>query len=682
MIAPEQLAELSPAAALEATQSTTEGLSGSEARSRLERLGPNELGRGSRTAPGLLLAQLRSPLLGLLVAAAGVSIVVGERVDGGIILGIMALSVGLGFYNEFRSEQTLAALRGRTGRRATVMRDGEHAEIAAAELVVGDVCLLQTGDVVPADLRLLEASELVVEEAALTGEPYPVEKAVAPRADEHGVTRVSSCYSGTVVRGGRGLGVVVATGSRTRLGAVAGGLGERQPPTVFQRGLTSFAVLLARVTAILTAVIFVANFALGRPFLDSLLFSLAIAVGLTPQLLPAIVTVSLSTGARRMAKRSVLVKRLVSIEDLGDVDILFTDKTGTLTEGEIRLREALSSSGEPAPELVRLGLLAGDLSFAHGKTPLGNTLDLAVWAALDPAVARAELEAAQAVAVLPFTFERRRSSVVLDGPHGRRLLCKGAAEEVLARCANRPSGVDALLDRLADSGLRVLAIAERPIDVRPSYSESDEVELELDGFLVFEDPPKADARESIDRLQRLGIELKVLTGDNERTAAHVCEGVGLPVKGVVSGADLDGLDEAGLARLVATSTIFARVSPEQKALLVGAAQTGGAAVAFLGDGINDAVALHQALHLLVPRDEPRRAVGQRLVGAELDHRPAHMLVGVHDVHIACARTVRGAGQGSCQRRVLHPCGDVDVLPGLDVRTDFDRHRRVPLEPLV
>ena len=585
---------------------TPAGLRGDAAAAVLVREGANELGRSGRTLISVLLSQVRSPLLGLLTVAAAVSIAVGERTSGAIILGIMALSVGLGVFNEYRSEQTLASLRERTGRRATALRDGKPLELPASQLVRGDVCLLQTGDVVPADLRLFGASELTVDEATLSGEPYPVEKQIAAVDEPAGSVHANCAYMGTIVRSGRGLGVVGATGMQTRLGAVAGGIQEHQPPTAFQRGLTSFAGLLAKVTGVLTVSIFVLNAALGRPILDSLLFSLAIAVGLTPQLLPAIVTVSLSTGARRMAQRSVLVKRLVSIEDLGDADILFTDKTGTLTEGEIRYREAVGPTGVITDELSLQGLLCSELDFEHGGTPLGNTLDLAIWRSLEPKVAEAELARAGRVETLPFTFERRRTSVVLEREGRRRLLCKGAAEEVLARCsfvrfptgprpvADARSEVEQTLAELLDHGHRLLALAERPIETKPEYADSDETQLELLGFLVFADPPKQDAAESIARLQRLGIELKVLTGDNERTAAHVCRELGLEVKGVVRGSELAELTDQELTALVARTTIFARVGPEQKAELVAAAQRNGDDVAFLGDGVNDAVALHRA----------------------------------------------------------------------------------------
>ena len=604
--ATDRAARIEPPEALALLRSERRGLAAHEAAARLEREGGNELGRSGRTLAAVALAQVRSPLLGLLFLAAAVSIGVGERTSGGIILAIMAMSVGLGVTNEFRSEQTLAALRARTGRRATVLREGAPLEIPAAELVAGDVCILQGGDVVPADLRLLEVSELTIDEAALSGEPFPVEKQTAALEDPDGAIHANCAYMGTIVRGGRGLGLVVATGMATRLGAVAGGLQEHQPATAFQRGLTSFAGLLAKVTGVLTISIFVVNAAIGHPVLDSLLFSLAIAVGLTPQLLPAIVTVSLATGARRMAARKVLVKRLVAIEDLGDADVLFTDKTGTLTEGEIRYRESVDATGSVRHDLNLQGLFCTELDFEHSGVPIGNTLDLAIWRSLEPKVAEAELARVHRVATLPFTFDRRRTSVVLEQAGRRRLLCKGAAEEVVARCTTvrAPGGprpieeareeVERTLASLLDAGHRTLALAERIVETKDRYGEADEQQLELLGFLVFADPPKQDAAASIARLQRLGIELKILTGDNERTAAHVCRELGLAVKGIARGSDLAGLDDGRLMRLVEETTIFARVSPEQKAALVEAAQHAGQDVAFLGDGVNDALALHKA----------------------------------------------------------------------------------------
>lgn len=577
----------------QAAGAAEQGLTSAQAAERLESDGPNELESPRKAWLAVLVAQLRSPLLALLIVAAVLSIALGERVDGGIIAGIILLSVGLGFLNEYRSEQTLAALRERTGRRATVLRDGRACEIPASGVVTGDVCLLQIGDVVSADMRLFSAAELSVDEAALTGEAFPAEKHVDDEV-----------YAGTVVRSGSGRALVFATAGKTRLGSVAGGLTERQPPTAFQRGLGSFTGLLARVTALLTIFIFVTNAALGKPFLDAFLFSLAIAVGLTPQLLPAIVTVSLATGARRMARRSVLVKRLVSIEDLGDADVVLTDKTGTLTEGTIVLLEAIGPDGKPVDGLAELGLACSELDVSSG-TPLGNTLDLALWHAFEPAVARAHLEARRRLATLPFTFERRRTSVVIqDGT--RRLICKGASEEVVARCsaarmdgrsvplADARASVEQTLDRTLDAGHRTLAIAGKTVQAHDAYTADDERDLELYGFLVFTDPPKDDAAESVSRLRRLGIELKVVTGDHEQTAAHVCSEVGLPVTGIVRGSELEGMSDEELDLLVARTTVFARVSPEQKAVIVRAVQRIGSDVAFIGDGVNDALALRAA----------------------------------------------------------------------------------------
>jgi Mg2+-importing ATPase len=348
----DRLARLDTGPALEALNADAAGLTTARAEAIRAHTGTNELDADRSTLLTVVARQGRSPLLALLFAAAAVSIVVGERTSGAIILAIMVLSVGLGAFNEARSERTLAELQQRTGRRATALRDGAPLELPAVELVPGDVCMLQIGDVVPADIRLLDVTELTVDEATLSGEAYPVEKQVRSSDEADGEIHPNCAYMGTIVRSGRGLGVVAETGMQTRLGSAAAGLLDRPPPTAFQRGLSSFTGFLAKVTVALTGTIFVINAALGHPFLDSLLFSLAIAVGLTPQLLPAIVTVSLATGARRMAERKVLVKRLVAIEDLGDADILFTDKTGTLTEGEISYREAVDPSGAPRPDLA------------------------------------------------------------------------------------------------------------------------------------------------------------------------------------------------------------------------------------------------------------------------------------------------------------------------------------------
>ena len=364
-------ARSTPAQIVAGLSSAESGLSAQEAAARLRQYGPNAIRSHGARPFAILGRQLRNPLLILLAAATIVSLIVGERTDAIIILAIVALSVGLGFFNEYRSERVVEALHASIRHRTLVLRDGSSTSIDVTEVVPGDIVLLRTGDLVPADMRLLEARELECDEAVLTGEAMPKTKRSDPEQGndlvELGLRSIA--YMGTTVRGGFGTGIVLQTGARTEFGKIAIKLGERQPETVFQRGLRSFSILLVRVTALLAGGIFVANSLLGRPILESALFSLAIAVGLTPQLLPAIVTVSLSSGARSLARKRVVVKRLISIEDLGNIEILFTDKTGTLTEGRITFKEAVDPAGASSEEVLTLGLLG---SVADGSDPAAS----------------------------------------------------------------------------------------------------------------------------------------------------------------------------------------------------------------------------------------------------------------------------------------------------------------------
>ena len=417
----------------------------------------------------------------------------------------------------------------------------------------------------------------------LTGESRATQKRAEARPPGDSPLDLPSCaFMGTLVSGGDGRGVVVRTGSRTAFGAIAVRLGEQQGQTAFQQGLQDYSRLLAIVTGVLAGSIFLINAAIGRSILQSALFALAIAVGLTPQLLPAIVTISLSTGARRLAKKRVIVKRLVAIEDLGNVQVLFTDKTGTLTEGQISFTQALDATGNPDEQIRVLGLTCSD------KT--GNELDRALWAAPDPSGGegvRAPLDR------LPFDHERQLASVLADTPQGRVLISKGAPEAILARCPNAPVQAQATLNRLFDSGTRVVAVASRPFS-GGRLNKDDERDLALDGFLCFTDPVKPDVRDSLARLARLGITVKIVTGDNGQVAAHLCVEAGLDAGTVVTGRELEQLDDAALVALLPKTTIFARVTPEQKSRIIHAQRSLGSDVAFLGDGVNDAVALHHA----------------------------------------------------------------------------------------
>ncbi|MGZ4332969.1 MAG: magnesium-translocating P-type ATPase [Gaiellaceae bacterium] len=574
--------------------SSLEGLSTTEAEQRLARVGHNAL-RSHRARPLAVLArQLENPLLLLLLAAALTSVFVGEATDAVIIFLISGLSVGLGFVNEYRSERAVEALHSQLRHTALALRDGSQQNVDVTELVPGDVVMLVVGDVVPADLRLLGADGLECDEALLTGESLPARKQAEPALPSDSPLDLPACaFMGTVVRSGSGSGVVVRTGGGTAFGAIALQLGQRQPQTAFQRGLRAFSLLLVRVTAVLAVTILVVNVLLGHSLLESILFALAIAVGLTPQLLPAIVTVSLSTGAKRLAEQSVIVKRLVAIEDLGNIEVLFTDKTGTLTEGRIAFARAFDSGGGDSDELLRLGLLCNDAVVADGRVIGGNPLDQALWGA-----AKAnELGVAgfRRLATRPFDYERRLASVLVETPEGGyTVIVKGAPEIVLERCRGPVEQAQAVLDEQFAAGNRVVAVATRAADVNTALSEESEHELELAGFLTFLDPPKADAAHALGLLATLAVDVKLITGDNGRVAAKVCSDLGLPVQDTLTGMQLDQLDDAELAAALPGTTIFARVTPEQKSRVIKAQRALGTTVGFLGDGVNDAVALHDA----------------------------------------------------------------------------------------
>ena len=568
-------------AVLAALDTTAAGLTQAQATSRAAVIGPNAVRSHHVRAWAVLGRQLRSALLVLLVVTATIAFVLGDHTDAIIIGAILAASIGLGFVNEYRAERAAQALHSEIRHTVAVLRDGRLTDIDVFDLVPGDVVHLQLGAVVPADIRLLKANGLACDEMVLTGESLPVDKTTGVAAAGTVLADENSCaLMGTVVHSGAGVGVVVSTAGNTEFGRIAVGLGERPPETAFQAGLRRFSVLLLEVAVVLTIAIFVINLLLHRSLLDSALFSLAIAVGITPQLLPAVVSTSLATGSRQLARRKVLVKRLVCIEDLGDMDVLITDKTGTLTDGSISYRAAIDPDGTESPQTLRYGLLA---------TEGGNSLDAALGQ-----VAVGGLDAYHQVAVVPFDHERRMTSVLVDTPDdGRLIVVKGAPESVLDRCTDVPDTARATLQTQFAAGSRVVAVASRTAGQLSTLAVADEHDLRLDGFLVFLDPPKAGAADSLRRLAALGITVKIATGDNAVVAEKVCADLGLASGGTLTGKDIDGLDDAGLTTAATTATIFARVSPEQKARLVRLLRQGHD-VGFLGDGVNDALALHAA----------------------------------------------------------------------------------------
>ncbi len=593
-----------PAALLDALDARVDGLASAEAARRLAHSGPNRVGGTERAgALGQVAAQFRSPMTLLLAGAAVLSLALGERVDGAILLAILVVSGGLGAWQERRAAGAVARLLARVEPRATVLRDGAPTTVPAADVVPGDVAVLTAGAAVPGDARVLEATGLLVDEAALTGESFPAEKSAgAVGADAPQADRASAVFAGTHVVSGAGRALVVRTGAATQYGRVASSLAAHPPETVFERGLRRFGALLLETSLALALVVLAANVALGRPVLDTLLFTLALTVGLTPQLLPAILSVTLAQGAVRMARQRVIVRRLAAIEDVGEITVLCTDKTGTLTEGVARVEGARDAAGAPSPTALRYAALN-----ALFETGYANPIDEAVRRAAPADVAGPDRGGYEWAGEVPYDFQRRRLSVAVARGGERVLITKGAVADVLAVCAEAASAsgevgplgplrttVEAQFERLSGDGYRCLAVASRPLTADEPVAVAAERAMTFLGLLPLLDPPKADAAESLAALARLGIAVKIVTGDNRHVAATVARAVGLDAGAVLTGAEVRGMDEAALVQRASRTAVFAEVDPAQKERVIRALQKGGAAVGYLGDGINDAAALHAA----------------------------------------------------------------------------------------
>ncbi|PXX07277.1 magnesium-translocating P-type ATPase [Mycolicibacterium moriokaense] len=580
---------------LHSLDTSVHGLSAAEASARLIRYGPNALRTHRVSAIAVLGSQLRNAVLILLTTTAVVSFFLGDSTQAIIIGVILLASIGLGFVNEYRAERASAALHSSVHHTTVVRRDGQYRRVDVTVLVPGDVIRLALGEVVPADVRLIDVNGLECNESILSGESSASEKSAHAVTGDVVLTDSSDlAFMGTIVSAGDGTALVYATGLDTQFGRIAAGLGERQPETEFQAGLRRFSYLLLWVALTLTVLILITNLLLRRPLIDSVLFALAIAVGITPQLLPAVVSASLATGSRRLAKLKVLVKRLVCIEDLGDIDVLITDKTGTLTQGRISLVDAVDPVGAHAASVLRAGLLTSDVDVASEGVS-ANAMDAALWES--PDATAMVTDDVHRIATLPFDHTRRAMSALFDDAGDRRLVVKGAPEHVMANCTTAPAQqqvAQRTLDALFADGRRVVAIAGKPAPNLTAITVADETDLTLLGFLVFADEPKAAARDSLAQLAALGIEVKVATGDNPLVAEKVCTDLGLPSKGTITGGEMETLDDAGFAEAAQNHTIFARISPEQKARLIVSMRHSGRSVAFLGDGVNDALALHAA----------------------------------------------------------------------------------------
>jgi Mg2+-importing ATPase len=574
---------------LDELATTRDGLPEEEAAERHERVGPNELDTPARRA---LIAQLArhlvDPLVAILLVAATVSAFAGEPRSAALILAIVVASVAIETVQTRRAQRTADLLRARAMPTATVRRGGAVRAIPRRELVPGDVIELDAGDLVPADARLLAAKDLHVHQAALTGESMPVERsavadalATVVPADGDGVV-----FAGTSIVSGHASAVVVSIGRATMFGEIAAHLATRPPPTEFDRGVARFGVMIVETVLVLCVVVLGAGVVLHRNMLESLLFAVALAVGLTPEFLPMITTVTLASAASRMAHRRVIVKHLAAIQNLGSIDVLCTDKTGTLTTGEMTLARWVDVDGQPYDRVRELGYIN-----SFFETGVGNALDIALRKTASAAPPCTQVDE------IPFDFERRCATVVVEDATGRTLITKGAPEQVVARCALSPERAAAALavaDELACDGSRVLAVARRAVAPQPAYRHDDEHDLELVGFLAFSDPPARGVDRAIAALRADGVEVKIVTGDSERVARAVCERAGVAVQDVLTGAELDRMTDPALSERAQRVQVFARVTPMQKRRIIAALSARGRVVGFLGDGINDAPSLRAA----------------------------------------------------------------------------------------
>ncbi len=588
-------------AVLAALGTSAQGLSGAEAARRLAD-GANVLEARRVSWFHVLVRQFASPLQALLVGAAAMSFATGDHLNASIIVAILLGSALLGFANEFRAEKTAADLHERISHTVVVVRDGSERQLPVRELVPGDLIRVGLGNIVPADARVLDAVGLETDEGVLTGESAAVEKSGDPvPAGSDLADLTDSLLMGTVVHAGSARAVVTATGRDTEFGRIAAGLAQGLPETSFQRGLKEFSLMLLWVGVFLTVGILVINLILQRPFLDSVLFSLAIAVGITPQLLPAVVSTSLAAGSRLLGKRGVLVKRLLAIEDLGNLDVLITDKTGTLTEGRIGFEEAVPAgppTGDGARRLTELAMLCCEVDPGEpGASGAGqNPVDAALWEAFPDLPA--SLGGRRRMSLRPFDHETRTMETVVapDQPGGAPVhILKGAPEAVLEACAGVTDADRVALEALFCRGARVVAVASGPAEAAaPDTAAHDDAgPLTLAGYLSFIDRPKNDARASLARLASLSVDVKIATGDNALVAEHVTSVLKMTPGTVLTGTQIEAMDDGALAAAAAGARVFARVSPEQKARIVTVLRRTHS-VGFLGDGVNDALALNRA----------------------------------------------------------------------------------------
>jgi Mg2+-importing ATPase len=586
-----------------ALQSSQQGLSNTAAQERLAQFGENLLkSREKTTGLRLFLNQFKSPLVLILVFAAVISIATSEWIDAIIILAIIIASAVLGFIQEYNASNAIEKLRSQVRLKATVLRDGNPLTVVSENVVPGDIVVLSAGSIIPADGVIVQADDFFVNQAILTGETFPVEKKAGITAENASLTeRINCVYMGTNVSSGSARVLICETGSRTAFGQIAEKLTLRPPETEFERGIRRFGGMLTQVMMVMVLLVFAINVLLHKPAIDSLLFSVALAVGIAPELLPAIISVTLAKGAQLMAKKGVIVQRLNAIENFGSMDVLCTDKTGTLTLGVVSLDGALDAQGNISAQVFQYAYLN-----AHYQTGLTNPLDEAIVKSGQP-----QVEHFIKTEEIPYDFARKRLSIAvqdttLNSPT-YTLITKGALDSVLAVCTQVQDGdkifpldehrretLQVKFAGWSEQGFRVLGVATKQVIPQPEYPVEEENQMTFAGFLLFLDPPKPDAQKTIADLRALGVTLKVITGDNRRVALHVAQNTGLSVTGILTGAELNQISDEALLRRADQVNLFAEVDPNQKERIISALRKTGHVVGYMGDGINDAPALHAA----------------------------------------------------------------------------------------
>ena len=604
-----------------------EGLSSEEAVRRTKDTGPNTLKAATRSGGFLLfLRQLKSPVTLILVGAAILSFFLGEKTDAFIILTIIFTGAALGYYQERGAARSLSRLLQLVQVEVPVLREGIRRKIPMAEIVPGDIVFLNAGQTAPGDCRLLESKDLYTNEASLTGETFPAEKKCGQAPSNAGLQEKNNVlFMGTHVISGTATAVVVNTAADTEFGAISQHLRRLQPETEFEKGIRQFGYLLMEVTLLLVVIIFSFNIFLHKPLLDSFLFSLAIAVGLTPQLLPAIISINLARGATDMAKHSVIVRRLSSIENFGSMNILCTDKTGTITKGEIVVHKALNYAGGEDPGVFRLAYLN-----AFFETGFSNPIDLAIKNYASP-----DITGIVKLDELPYDFIRKRLSILVLENNSCMLITKGAFDKVLDVCshvqdeggklATMDTARQSLMQQFtlhSEAGYRVLGIAfKRPGPDRGALQKDDEKEMVFAGMLLLTDPPKEGITATLAKLHDLGISVKIITGDNALVARQVSRQVGLEEPVILTGPQITEMSTEALIRQAGGVNIFASVEPNQKERILLALKKAGNVVGYMGDGINDAPALHSAdvgISVYGAADVAREAADIVLLGNDLE----------------------------------------------------------------